>query len=306
VTSWHPGDLPDQSGRVFAVTGGNAGLGYFTAEQLARAGARVLLASRSEQRAAVAMSSMRRQVPDADLGFVPLDLASLTSVREASAHLGALDRLDGLVLNAGRTTGSRTREVTEDGNERTLQVNYLGHFALAAGALPSLQRTPGSRVVGLGSLATRIVPLDAEDLQSVHRFGFFRAYAFSKHAISGFVLELDRRLRAAGSPTAAVLAHPGYALDVLSATRPGVITSEHPLAERASALGAQGKNRGAACTVRALLDPTLQGGEFVGPRWAVAGRPVPARPARSSAAPEFGRKLWDLSERWADTEFAVR
>ncbi|WP_108249518.1 SDR family NAD(P)-dependent oxidoreductase [Planctomonas deserti] len=306
MTDWNPAALPDSTGRVFVVTGGNAGLGYFTVEQLARAGARVLLASRSEHRAAAAMESVRRFVPGADLGFVPLDLSSLASVREASARLESLDRLDGLVLNAGMTTGSRRREVTIDGNERTLQTNYLGHFALTAGALPALQRTPGSRVVGLGSLSTVIVPLNADDLQSIRRFGFFRAYAFSKHAIHGFMLELDRRLRAAGSSTRAMIAHPGFALDALSAPRPGVIESAHPIAERALAFGAQGKNRGATPTVRALLDPALDGGAFVGPRALVLGRPVPARPVRSSASPEFGSRLWSLSERWTDTDFPVR
>ena len=305
MTGWNPAALPDQSGRVFVVTGGNAGLGYFTVEQLVRAGARVVLAARSEERATRAMESVRRAVPGADLEFVRLDLASLASVREASARLSALDRLDGLVLNAGTTSGSARREVTADGNESTLQVNYLGHFALAAGVLPALLRTPGSRVVGLGSLSTRIVPLDPDDLQSTRRFGFFRAYAFSKHAVHGFVLELDRRLRSAGSPITAVLAHPGFALDGLSSPRPGVIVPEHPLAARALAFGAQGKNRGAAPTVRALLDPRVRGGQFVGPRWSVVGRPVLARPAPSSASESFGRHLWDLSEHWTGTEFAV-
>ena len=248
---------------------------------------------------------MRDRVPGADLDHILVDLSSLDSVREASARLGGVARLDGVVLNAGTTTGSRDRAETADGNEQTLQVNYLGHFAFTAGVLPALERTPGSRIVGLGSLSTLLVPLEVDDLQSTRRFDFFRAYAFTKHAIHGFTAELDRRLHAAGSEVRSVLAHPGFALDALSSPRPGIVEPKHPLAGRLLAFGAQGKNRGAAPTVRALLDPRVAGGDFIGPRGRLKGRPDFARRIASSASPEFGRELWRLSEKWTDTEFAI-
>lgn len=318
--TWNPAAPPRQDGRAFVVTGGNAGLGYFAAEQLAATGARVVITSRSEEKAEAAMASIRLRVPNADLGFVELDLASLDSARTAGERLAGMERLDGLVLNAGRTTGSPRRKTSADGNELTFGTNYIGHFALAAAAWPALARTAGSRVVGLGSLSTRIVPLDADDLQSERRFGFFRAYAFSKHAMHGLIFELDRRLRATGEHAvgwrhygarpddplhSAVLAHPGLALDGLSAVRPGITDSKYPQLERALAFAAQGKNRGAAATVRALLDPALPSGAFVGPRGWLKGRPVPTRPVRSSASPEFGRRLWELSEEWTGTTFEV-
>lgn len=301
--SWNPSRLPDQSGRTFVVTGGNAGLGYFTAEQLAGAGARVLLASRSGQRADAAIESIRDRVPSADLDIVPLDLSSLDSVRETSALLGGVERLDGIVLNAGMTSGSRARQVTRDGNEVILQSNYLGHFLLTAGVLPALERTDGSRIVGVGSFSTLLVRLDPNDLQTERRYGFFRAYALSKHAMHGFTLELDRRLHAAGSGVRAVLAHPGYAIDALTAPRAGIVEPGHPITGRLLAAAVQGKNRGAASIVRALLDPRVAGGDFIGPERMVAGRPGFARPVRSSASPEFARELWRLSERWTGTEF---
>lgn len=303
--TWNPAHLPDQTGRTFVVTGGNAGLGYFTVEQLAGAGARVILASRSAERADAAISSVRARIPGADLDHLPLDLASLESVRDASARLGGVQRLDGVVLNAGITTGSRDRTVTADGNEQTLQVNYLGHFAFTAGVLPALERTPGSRIVGLGSLSTLLVRLDATDLQSRRRFDFFRAYAFSKHAVHGFMLELDRRLYAAGSEVRSVLAHPGLAIDALTAPRTQIVHPAHPYTGRLLAFGAQGKNRGAAPIVRALLDPRVAGGDFLGPRGWVKGRPVFARPVASSASGEFGRELWRLSEQWVGSEFPI-
>ncbi len=303
--TWNPSRLPDQTGRTFVVTGGNAGLGYFTVEQLAGAGARVILATRSVEKADAAITAVRRRVPGADLDHMPLDLSSLESVREASARLGGVARLDGVVLNAGTTAGSRDRVQTADGNEQVLQVNYLGQFVFTAGVLPALERTPGSRIVGLGSLSTLLVPLEVDDLQSTRRFDFFRAYAFSKHAIHGFTAELDRRLHAAGSEVRSVLAHPGLALDALSSPRAGIVEPAHPFTGRLLAFGAQGKNRGAAATVRALLDPRVAGGDFIGPRGKLKGRPDFVRRVASSASPEFGRELWRLSEQWTETEFTI-
>ena len=303
--TYSPGALPEQTSRTFVITGGNAGLGYFTAEQLASTGAHVVLAARNSERADAAVRSLRALVPGASVDTIPLDLTSLASVRAAGARLADYGRIDGLVLNAGITSGSRRRELTGDGFETTFQSNYLGHFALTALAWPALARTAGSRVVGLGSIATSLVRLAPDDLQTAGRYDFFRAYGLSKHAIHGFILELDRRARLAGAPVSAVLAHPGFALDGLSTFRPGVMepTVVEKLRDRALFAGAQGKNRGAAPIVRALLDPEVVGGEFVGPEFLVKGRPVLQQPVASSASPEFGGLLWAMSEDWSGVEF---
>jgi len=305
--SWRPSQLPAQPGRVYLVTGGNAGLGYFTAEQLASTGAHVVLASRDAKRADAAIRSIRARYPRASLDRLTVDLGSIESARAAGTAIAEFDRLDGLVLNAGMTTGSRTRLESDDGLELTMATNYIGHFALTAAAWPILARTQESRVVGLGSLSTDLVPLDPGDLLSERRYGFFRAYGFSKHSIHGFVLELDRRSRAASAGVSAIIAHPGYAIDGLSPERSGIVSRStgDRVYGAAVAIGAQGKNRGAASTVRALLDPTVVGGEFVGPEFLTRGRPVLQRPIASSASPEFGAYLWAQSELWTGAPFDV-
>jgi NAD(P)-dependent dehydrogenase (short-subunit alcohol dehydrogenase family) len=305
--SWAPSRLPDQRGRVFVVTGGNSGLGYFTAEQLATAGAHVVLASRDLQKADAAIRSIRALVPRASLDRLRVDTSSIESAAAAGSAIADFDRLDGLILNAGTTSGSRERRVTDDGHELTFATNYLGHFALTARAWPILTRTPDSRVIGLGSLSTLLVGLDAADLQTERRHDFFRAYAMSKHAVHGFTLELDRRSRRASAGVSAVLAHPGYAIEGLSRFRPGVVepTPLERAAAAAIAFGAQGKNRGAAATVRAVLDPAVVGGEFVGPEYLTRGRPVLQRPVASSASPEFGAYLWQQSELWTGERFTI-
>jgi NAD(P)-dependent dehydrogenase (short-subunit alcohol dehydrogenase family) len=287
------------------VTGGNAGIGYFTSEQLAAAGAHVILASRSAEKAAAAIASIREHVPGAQLEFIPLDLSSLASIADAAAELGTRAPIDVLVNNAGLVSGGRDRELSYDGLELIVGANALGHFAFTAQLWPSLSAT--GRVVGLGSMATRVVRLDADDLMSERRYTFFRAYGFSKHAVHGFIFELDRRIRAAASQREALLAHPGFAMDGLSERRPGIndVSRRERLRDGAISFFAQGKDRGAWPTVRAALDPDAVSGQFYGPQRSMSGPPVVITPVASSASEEFGAQFWALAEEKTGVSFRV-
>jgi len=303
--SWDPRHLPSAAGRTFVVTGGNAGIGYFTAEQLASAGARVILASRSAEKARRAVASISAQVPGAALEIVQLDLSSLSSVSDAAARLRALGPIDGLINNAGLVSPPARRATTEDGHELIVGTNFFGHFALTAQLWPAL--TPTARVVGLGSMATRLVRLDPSDLLSDRRYRPFRAYAFSKHAVHGFAFELDRRIRAAGEHRLSLLAHPGFSVDGLAQRRPGVndISRGERIRDAVLALAAQGKHQGAWPTVRAALDPDTVSGQFYGPSRNMSGPPIVMAPVVSSATPEFGAHLWALAEERTGVIFAV-
>ncbi|MDQ1551331.1 MAG: hypothetical protein QOD50_753 [Actinomycetota bacterium] len=293
-SAWDPTDLPSQSGKTIVVTGGNAGIGYFVGEQLAAAGARIIMASRSAEKADVAAASIRARVAGAQVEFVRLDLSSLGSIREAAEKIRKLGSIDVLINNAGATTGSSKRTVTEDGLEYVVGSNAFGPYALTALVFPALAKT--GRVVSLGSMATRLVKLDPANLQSTTgRYNFFRAYAYSKHAMHAFALELQRKLAATGSPVESLLAHPGSAVDLLSSRRPGINDRTKPL-DVLSAIISQGKDRGAWPIVRAAIDPAARGGEFYGPHRSVAGRPVLLDPVASSASEEFGAEFWRQAE----------
>jgi len=304
---WDPRHLPSQTGKTVVVTGGNAGIGYFTSEQLAGAGARVIIAARNRDKAEAAMGSIRSRVPHAEVEFVHLDLTSLDSVRGAAAELAALGPIDALVNNAGLVISPRRRRVTAEGLELIVGGNALGHFALTAQLSPAL--APGARVVGLGSMSTRMVRLDAADLLSERRYRPFRAYAFSKHAVHGFAFELDRRLRAAGDSRKSLLAHPGFAVTGLAERRPGV--TDQARWRRFSeivlfSVVGQGKDHGAWSSVRAVTDPDAESGTFFGPSWmALTGLPAPLAPVTSSASPGFGARLWALAEEKTGVRFDI-
>lgn len=284
------------------MTGGNAGLGYFTAELLARTGARVTLAARSPQRAQVAVSSIRERVPGAEVDHVRLDLGDLSSVRDAAAELAA-QPIDGVVLNAGVLPWDRPARTTE-GFEPVFGTNQLGHFALLAQLFAAL--TPHAGVVALGSIAHRGKRLRLGELSGVQHGRRRGSYGHSKLAVMTTALELDRRVRAAGLTVRSTIAHPGYASDANSPVRPGITersTRAYALAVRHLA---NTKEEGAAISVHALLNGV--GGACYGPDgrvFGLRGKPKVDQLAGPVIDPDAGRRLWALSEDLTGIEFSV-
>ncbi|MEU6480407.1 SDR family NAD(P)-dependent oxidoreductase [Streptomyces sp. NPDC047017] len=195
--TWDVHRPPRAEGRVFLVTGANAGIGYFVAEQLSTTGATVVLGSRDPARADAAMTSIRSRVPGAKVRAVRLDLADLSSLGAAVDSLG-VDALDAVVHNAGVALDDPPRRETRDGHELMFGTNHLGHFALTGRLLPLLSAAPAARVVTVGSFAAKTERLDLADLQSRRDYRAKRTYGRSKLAQMYFGLELDRRLRGHG------------------------------------------------------------------------------------------------------------
>jgi NAD(P)-dependent dehydrogenase (short-subunit alcohol dehydrogenase family) len=219
ATKWTVAEMPSQVGRRALITGANSGIGYFTALELARKGAHVLLGCRDKGKGDAALARLFAEVPGAEAEVVLLDLASLTSVRAfALAELGRGVPLDLLINNAGVMAPKRRTE-TVDGFELQFGTNVLGHFALTALLMPALLRAAEGaaerpRVVTLASIAHKRGRLNFDDLQSRKSYSPMGAYQQSKLADLMFALELERRLRAAGAPAARVIsvaAHPGVA-----------------------------------------------------------------------------------------------
>ena len=191
---WDVHRLPSAEGRIFLVTGGNAGIGYFAAEQLAATGAVVVLGSRDAAKADAAMGSIRSRVPGAQVRHLQLDLADLSSLKTAVDRLD-LDHLDAVVHNAGVALDDPPRRETADGHELMFGTNHLGHLALTQWLAPLLSAASAGRIVTVGSFAARSERLDLGDLQSTQDYRPKRTYGRSKLAQMYFGFELDRRLR---------------------------------------------------------------------------------------------------------------
>ncbi|MEU1401857.1 oxidoreductase [Streptomyces sp. NPDC005728] len=297
MSGWNVSDIPDQSGRTAVVTGANSGLGYVTARELARKGARVVLACRSEARGDDAGDRLVTEVPGAEVEVERLDLGDLASVRDFAARL-PYERIDLLVNNAG--VMAPPYGTTADGFETQFGVNHLGHFALTGLLLPALLATPGARVVTVSSMMHALANIDLRDLNSERTYRRWIAYARSKTANLLFTHELARRLAAQGADLVAAAAHPGYAATNLQTAGPRAEGRRG--AERAMEIGnrvfAQSAEAGALPALYAATAPDVRPDSFTGPSFAMWR----GAPARSWRAPwtlddRAAERLWDVSAR---------
>ncbi|WP_327255737.1 oxidoreductase [Streptomyces sp. NBC_01244] len=308
MAGWKASRMPDQSGRAAIVTGGNSGIGYAAARELARRGASVVLACRSAARGRAAEVALRGEVPGADVEFMALDLAELASVREFAAAYGRRRNgsLDLLVNNAGVMALPYGR--TADGFETQFGVNHLGHFALTGLLLPRLLAAPpGARIVNLSSSFHALGDVAHDDLNSQQDYRRWIAYGRSKSANLLFTHELARRLAAAGSEVVAAAAHPGYAATNLhvGATPQAGTTLGSRFTAAVTALGnaigntviAQSAASGALPTLYAATAPGVRPDEFIGPRLGLRGAPVRSRRAKWTLDDKSGERLWGASEK---------
>ncbi|MGW6007792.1 oxidoreductase [Streptomyces sp. NPDC055210] len=293
MTGWTADRIPDQHGRIAVVTGANSGLGLVTATELARRGGHVVLAVRNTD----AGEEAARRI-GGDVEVRELDLASLGSVRAFAAGLAAdHPAIDLLVNNAGLVLlGPRRTSV--DGFELQLGTNMLGHFALTGLLLDRLAAAREPRVVSLSSITHKNAHLDFDDLMFERDYRAAPAYGRSKLATTVFGLELDRRLRAAGSPIVSTLAHPG-----LTRTNLTPRAWEHrgrfgQLIAWVGLLATQSVEQGALPQLRAATEPGLRGGQFFGPSaiGETRGRVTDARLSREAADPAVGKQLWAAAE----------
>jgi len=278
--NWMTADLPDLSGKRVVVTGASSGIGIPTTSELARAGARVVLAVRN-----MAKGEEVARTVEGRTEVRHLELSSLASIRKfAAAWTGDMDIL---VNNAGIMLVPEGR--TDDGFELQIGTNHLGHFALTNLLLPHIT----DRVVTISSPLHARGRLDIGDLNWERRtYNASRAYADSKQANLLFTLELQRRLTAEGSSVRAVSAHPGIARtnlgDHLTGFRGAIAT--------VGRLFAQDVEHGALPTLYAATQD-IPGNSFVGPNGFshLRGYPEVLQPSRASQDPGLARRLWARS-----------
>ncbi|MEJ8662259.1 MULTISPECIES: oxidoreductase [Streptomyces] len=298
MAAWSAEQIPGQDGKVAVVTGANSGLGLITARELARHGAQVVLAVRDTDAGQRAVTTIRKAVPEAKVQVRKLDLASLSSVGACAKTLTKqFPAIDLLINNAG-VVRLGPPLTTADGFELHIGTNMLGHFALTGLLLDALSRADAPRVVSLSSVTHKDVHLDFEDLMSHQDYDASRAYRRSKLATTVFGLELDRRLRAADSPVASVIAHPGLSNTNLTPRAWEGRGKLGHLVAQGFLLITQSPEKGALPQLFAATNPSVRSGQFFGPSGfrEARGNVAEVKPSAEAVDASVGERLWSAAQ----------
>ena len=304
--NWNVESMPELTGKIIVVTGGNSGLGYESVKAFASKGAEVILASRSTEKGEEARAEILKAVPEGKIKVMQLDLGDLESVRNfASAFKKSHKKLDVLLNNAGiMMTPYFT---TKDGFEGQLGTNHLGHFALTGLLLDTMLKTKGARVVNVSSGAHKRGEVDFNNLQfeNGRDYSPMKAYGRSKLSNLLFTYELQRKLEAAKKDTIAAAAHPGVAMTNLARHMEGrflfkILT---PLFKRM----AQDQAMGALPQIRACVDPEVKGSEYYGPDGKREYKGYPVVVPSNEASHNLGdaARLWEESEKLTGVRFEI-
>jgi NAD(P)-dependent dehydrogenase (short-subunit alcohol dehydrogenase family) len=272
-------------GKVCIVTGSNSGIGKETALALTGMGATVVMAVRDPQRGEAARAEIIKRTGKDTVDLMLCDLSSTNSVRLFVEEFSAkYDRLDVLINNAG--AACHERQITEDGFERSLAVNYLGPFLLTRELLPLLERSAPSRVINLSSGLHGRAKIDFDDIQSERNYKGMRAYESTKLMILMYTYELARRLEGTGVTANVVL--PGFVATNLGANMGGLRNKIMFKLVRPFQINAE---KGAETSVYVATSPELE---------SVTGRCFAKSQERLSSEESYDesvqKKLWDVAE----------
>ncbi|MCV7223622.1 SDR family NAD(P)-dependent oxidoreductase [Mycolicibacterium elephantis] len=294
-TKWSPTRLGNLSGKRIIVTGATNGVGLATATTLARAGAHVILAVRNLE-----LGAQRAAEMGGDTSVVKLDLADQSSVRAFPDLFGG--EVDILINNAGLV--AERRSDTVDGFEITLGTNFLGPFALTNLLFERVR----SKIINVGSDAHKMASIAFDDPHlRTRKWSAFPAYARSKLAVMLWGLELDRRLREAGSPVSSYLTHPGWVasnLSNVSDTR--LMAAAHTVVKAVAVVLANDLDAGAAPTLYCISEP-IPPGSYVGidSRLGLKGGPTLSGRAAVACDYEDAKRLWEFAARETRTSLPL-
>jgi len=291
-SEWTADNLSSWAGRTVVVTGANSGLGLVTSRELARVGARVVMAVRDVARGEQAARSAPGEVE-----VRQLDLADLSSIRSFAADLTGDVHV--LINNAG--VMAIPQASTADGFEMQFGTNHLGHFALTNLLLPQII----DRVVTVSSGEHRRGAMHFDDLNwKSGGYSPWAAYRQSKLANLLFTLELQRRLTAAGSTVRSLAAHPGYAATNLQSHSGKALTDA--FMKVGNRVFAQSDENGALPSLFAASQD-LPGASYVGPDRFMETRGHPALVGRTAAASNVddAKRLWTMSENLTGVTFGL-
>ncbi|MHA2021453.1 MAG: SDR family oxidoreductase [Candidatus Thorarchaeota archaeon] len=272
-------------GKVCIVTGSNSGIGKETALALTGMGATVIMAVRDLERGETARAEIIKRTGKDTIDLMMCDLSSTQSIRQfVQDFSGKYDRLDVLINNAG--AACHERQITEDGFERSLAVNYLGPFLLTRELLPLLERSAPSRVINLTSGLHARAKIDFDDIQSERNYKGMSVYQNTKLMILMYTYELARHLE--GTGVTANVVQPGFVATNLGANMGGLRNKIMFKLVRPFQINAQ---KGAETSIYTATSPELEG---------VSGRYFAKSQERPSSEESYDesaqKRLWDVAE----------
>ncbi|HTV55100.1 MAG TPA: SDR family NAD(P)-dependent oxidoreductase [Terriglobia bacterium] len=286
--------------KVVVITGATSGIGQVAAERLAAMGARIIQVARNRARAEAALKRLRERSADIAHSIYYADLLRLGEMKRVAAEIAAAEaRIDVLINNAGAMFSSR--QLTEDGLERTFALNHMSYFVLTQGLRERLIAAAPARVVNTASDAHESAKLDFDDLQSENAYRGnwreslrhggpgFKVYSRSKLCNILFTRELARRLT--GNGVTANCLHPGFVATRFGDQSGGVVS----VGVRVAKLFALSPEKGAETLVYLAASPEVAG---VTGKYFHKCRPIlPSEEARADAA---AKRLWQETARIAD------
>ncbi|MBQ4915482.1 SDR family NAD(P)-dependent oxidoreductase [Maribacter sp. MMG018] len=285
----------DLSDKVAIVTGSNTGIGFETALDLYKKGAKVYIACRNQEKALNAIQRMEADGGTGELLYSHLDLANLSSVKAfADKVIQTESSLDLLINNAGIMIPPPAK--TEDGFEIQFGVNFVGHYALTGHLFNLLDSTKGARVVTLSSIAHRGATIDFDNFRLEKEYNNWREYGQSKLADIIFALEFDKRLKQSGSQIKSLAAHPGFGKTDLQV---------HMDKDMLASLELMTAREGAQPTLAACLREDAKGGQYWGPDGEneQKGKPALAKIDAAALNETLNAKLWDWAKETTNADF---
>lgn len=298
---WTPDRISNLQGKTFVITGTTSGTGFEAARILLSKGAKVAMLNRNPQKAADTIAALKEKLGnDIDVTNIHLDLGEQASVKKAAAEvLESVERIDALMCN-GAIAQVPKRQITVDGWESQMGVNYFGHFTLQAMLYPLIEKSQG-RIVTVGSMGydMGIKTIKFDDLNWDKDYTPNDAYSQSKLAQIMSIYELQDRLAAAGKTgVKAYACHPGSSRTNLINTSGSFMMKMIFGLMKLSPLTQPAEN-GAYPELMCATEPDLDQTAFYGP----TGRsnwvgPVGAHELKPHAKDKaVSQQLWDLSEK---------
>lgn len=299
-SGWTPDCIDSLAGKTFLITGGNAGAGFEASRILLAKSAKVVMLNRNPEKSTAAVETLKQEFgTDADVNFVPMDLADLSSVREAAEQvLKTVPQIDALICNAA-IAQVPTQKFTVDGFESQLGTNHYGHFVLCGMLFDRIEESKG-RIVVVASLGYKmgLKTMQFDDMNWDKNYHQNRTYCHSKLAQMMFAYELQDKLKETNKNVKVFVCHPGSSATSLISTSGGIgkrvmwwLMTKSPLVQTAE--------KGAYPEVMCATEEGLEQRAFYGP----TGRMEMVGPVGKGTLESYAFEkdviaaLWQVSEK---------